>query len=409
MKNVIVNKEAAFAWIKDYLCFGDENLSQHMIWALGEDLQPLEEYSYELSPNQARSYADTSSLSHVFFQHAQNYRFVEFSPESIPEEFMLKLELVRDSIQHALDRNDPWITKKSSEQARPKNLKGRFDKVYERAELYAHQNRTNFLAIPECHSVAYREDCVDHIEYGNGQLITKEDLGNILTFNTYGRFELECFGFTSQNYNCRLQEGFSGLRTGWEYNLGHSVDFKGWGFDIQKTGRGLLKPLLANRVALADEFGCREMHSMFGMMGAYVFARAGFVPAEDSWIKLRTDILKRLSDLEDEIGITPELSERVRQICAQDSPSSIWEIADLKDPVKETYRIFGIEYEIKPNTIGKYLLMDNIWEGTFNLDNPKQMQRLAQFVGPDVLDKSFQNVREICAARNVAPSLDMAL
>ncbi len=349
------------------------------------------------------------SLGSIFFQHAQNYRFRNFYPTSIPEEFMLKLELVRDSIQHALDRNDPWITKRTSEQARPKNLKGSFDKVYERAELYAHQNSTNFLAIPEHHSIVYREDCIDHIEYGDGQILTKEDLGNILTFNAYGRFELEFFGFTSQNYNCRLREGFSGLSTGWECNPGHSVDFRGWGFDIQKTGRGLLKPLLANRVALADEFGCREMHSMFSMMGTYVFARAGFVPTEKSWMNLRADILKRLSDLEDEIGITPELSERVRQICAQDSPSSIWEIADLKDPVKATLPVPATEGRVKPDTIGKNLLMDQVWFGAFSLDNPEQMQRLAQFVGPKTLDASFQNVREICEARNVAPSLDMAL
>jgi hypothetical protein len=240
--------------------------------------------------------------------------------------------------------------------------------------------------------VSFHEDNTPNNVLVKKGLLKQEDVAGILTHATGGSYKLtfKCDGNLKDSF-FSLSERFSGLMTLWEHNRKGQVSFMGWGYNISSTGKGYMRPLLANRAALASLAGCNKMLSSFGHIGSYAFARAGFTPgSNEGW---KNEALKRTFNLQSQGLISEERSREMRDICGQDDPEAVWKIADLKDRV-DTVIGYGSK-KITRSDLGKYLLIDNVWSGSFYINNPKQLTRLADFVGHDTLAGAFANAIEV--------------
>jgi hypothetical protein len=132
--------------------------------------------------------------------------------------------------------------------------------------------------------------------------------------------------------------------------------------------RGIAARSNANFIALYQALGVTRIGITAGHTGAYAWGRLGFVPEETrSWPLLKKDIGARLDALEAEPPREGPLSEVcvrfLRAMLASDDPKSLWAIVDQETPCNGS-------------TLGKVLLIGNMWEGTLDLADPDCLTRI---------------------------------
>ncbi len=157
--------------------------------------------------------------------------------------------------------------------------------------------------------------------------------------------------------------------------------FRGWSNPSSAPEtKGRTKKMFANRLALAKMLDVNRLESLFGFIGAYAFARMGFLPdmrSKDLPYVLDT-ARTRAYELYDNGKIDKKRLAQIITICGQrKAPKALWRLADLRD-------------DIDAAPLGFHLLHNNIWKGIFNLDNPDQMARARTYIGPDHFDAVMQ-------------------
>lgn len=131
------------------------------------------------------------------------------------------------------------------------------------------------------------------------------------------------------------------------YNAGLIVEPP---FQGQNIGRTHLAALLLDFYHPA---GIERVAVTAGLdVGAYTWARAGFVPTPESWKRLRTDLMRRYEGfrLNDPILLATILD---------DDPRGLWDVADHKQ--------------------GKRLLLGTSWQGSIDLTEIRSLARLRRY------------------------------
>ena len=90
------------------------------------------------------------------------------------------------------------------------------------------------------------------------------------------------------------------------------------------------------------------------------------MPEQSSWLKLRKEINTRRDKARLD-GLPEDEYNRLRRVLDSEDPRAIWQIADAGTPVK------GVE-------LGKVLLNDTEWFGSFSLKDPAMMRRFKSYV-----------------------------
>lgn len=162
------------------------------------------------------------------------------------------------------------------------------------------------------------------------------------------------------------------------------------GLSYQKQGQGLAKQFMANRLALYETLGTRTLLSSFAHVGAYAFAKFGFLPDRKSWDRVRLRLIDKIDGFCDTHGVPDREREEITTILLSDEPESMWALAD--HPCKVDGRAIA------------YRMMEEAflyWDGTFDMDNPAQMARMRNYIGPETLDAAMENARQVM--RTAAP------
>jgi hypothetical protein len=89
-------------------------------------------------------------------------------------------------------------------------------------------------------------------------------------------------------------------------------------------------------------------------------------PEQSSWLELRKEINTRLEKARIE-GLPEDEYNDLKTVLGSKDPRVIWQIADARTPIK------GVE-------LGKVLLNDTEWFGSFSLKDPAMMERFNSYV-----------------------------
>lgn len=207
----------------------------------------------------------------------------------------------------------------------------------------------------------------------------------ILAFRIEGELEGLIDSTPGRTIHFFLTEKESGLETRF-YCLPQAeppqVHFSGLSY--KKQGQGLAKQFMANRLALYDTLGTRTLLSSFAHVGAYAFAKFGFLPDQKSWDRVRLRLIDKIDGFCDKYGVPDQTKEEITAILLSDEPESMWALAD--HPCKVDNRAIS------------YRMMEEAhlyWDGTFNMNNPAQMTRMRNYIGPQTLDAAMENARKV--------------
>jgi hypothetical protein len=143
--------------------------------------------------------------------------------------------------------------------------------------------------------------------------------------------------------------------------------------DKTKRGNGLVKPILQKLHEVYSYLGIRTLRTSAELEnGAYVWARAGYLPTASSWNKLSKRVLTKLQKLQESLPDDEKIESRLYQFLittlANPNPKGIWLIADA-----------GMLVDNKK--LGYFLLAGEQWKGYLNLDSEEQMARCRRFMG----------------------------
>lgn len=141
-------------------------------------------------------------------------------------------------------------------------------------------------------------------------------------------------------------------------------------FDLPKDlqGSGFGKIVSQNFLDFYDHLGTGKIDIAAGLdVGAYAWARYGFVPSPTSWSKLRDSIK---TDVErGKIKLAGETLQTVTDALASDDPRSIRVLAAIREPYGDT-------------TVGKKLLLGREWSGSLDLNNEDDYAVYRQYITP---------------------------
>ncbi len=136
-------------------------------------------------------------------------------------------------------------------------------------------------------------------------------------------------------------------------------------------GGNITKGLMRDAIAFYEKIGVSiiDVHANINV-GGYSWAKYGFTPDEDSWASLRGVISRKAGFLQEDL---PDHIERAIAAALNKGPEGIWDISDL-----------AYEVQVTPTSrqkLGKYLLLDTDWEGSFNMNNAAQRRRMRDYAG----------------------------
>jgi GNAT superfamily N-acetyltransferase len=132
---------------------------------------------------------------------------------------------------------------------------------------------------------------------------------------------------------------------------------KSFELDEAHQGSGIGKKLLAGNVAMYQKLGIEKVGLIANSeVGAYAWAKYGFVPTPNQWGFFADTTRTMLPVL-----VPARDQARVRSLIRDPDPKTIWELADSK--------------------YGKKLLLGHSWEGALNLKDPEAMRRFRAYVG----------------------------
>jgi hypothetical protein len=134
-----------------------------------------------------------------------------------------------------------------------------------------------------------------------------------------------------------------------------------FGAEVQTRGNRISSVVNRNMLAIADDLKVPSIGLYAKEVGAYQWARAGFVPHEDEWNGgLRQAITLRLDKLvaQSGNGLPTESEKALRQALRNSDPKAIWQVADQADMVGG-------------QKVSQHLLVDMPWHGACNLRDPE--------------------------------------
>jgi GNAT superfamily N-acetyltransferase len=131
-------------------------------------------------------------------------------------------------------------------------------------------------------------------------------------------------------------------------------------------GQGIWQKILSANMNFYEQHGIDRIEVSTKDVGGYLWASCGFVPEQSSWLELRKEINTRLEKARID-GLPDVIYNRVKGRLESSDPRSIWQIADNRYPVN------GVE-------LGKVLLNDTEWFGSFSLRDPEMMERFRAYV-----------------------------
>ncbi len=140
----------------------------------------------------------------------------------------------------------------------------------------------------------------------------------------------------------------------------------------KKDGRSIA----LNMIKAFEACGVSKINLKAGMdVGPYFWARAGAVPEQDEWKKLKPILSKKLDDMisNKEIDSNQEAIEIVRKYLESDNPKAIWVIADSTIGNKLLYNINSYEADKKD-------LPDTRWYGQIDLNDTDVKTRLYAYL-----------------------------
>lgn len=147
----------------------------------------------------------------------------------------------------------------------------------------------------------------------------------------------------------------------------HMVDHAYLGFDKDYRGGGRGARILANSVREWREAGILGITIRAGAdNGGYTWARAGFLPTQDSWDECRGRLPLLAREARAEGRITTATRDAIIRLAGDPHPESLWDIADL------------------PKKASKPVLSQTQWNGTLIFDSEPMMKRLGGFIQRNV-------------------------
>ncbi|WP_421406643.1 hypothetical protein [Agrobacterium tumefaciens] len=164
------------------------------------------------------------------------------------------------------------------------------------------------------------------------------------------------------------------------FSLNESVFHQGFlDIRIDKRDHGYGTMLASNCYEFAMGRGISRISVYAVDSGAYVWARAGFLPTQEVWEsdECRGEIEKHL----DMLDLEPNQKGRVERLLESSAPETIWAIADTRHLV-ESSEFPGMQIKL-----GRALLAESeaSWRGTINFLahdlHDQQHQRAARYMG----------------------------
>ncbi len=129
-------------------------------------------------------------------------------------------------------------------------------------------------------------------------------------------------------------------------------------------GNGAVRNGLAKEIAAYRKMGVDRvtLHANIEI-GAYAWARMGFVPGPNSWSVLKGELGRSLK-----LGVySPAVKRQALKIINSDDPKGVWKIADMRAGERN---------------IGKELLSGQHWFGALHLNDDQAMARFNAYITP---------------------------
>lgn len=128
--------------------------------------------------------------------------------------------------------------------------------------------------------------------------------------------------------------------------------------DSSQQGKGLGTAYLKNNIDAYRKAGLKTVRIKAGAEnGAYAWAKLGFVPDQNSWDRLRGDLVSDKAVLS---KFTPEENTSLKTLLDEKNPKGIWALADSQ--------------------WGKRILSSEGWKGSFDLTDEQSYDRLTAAV-----------------------------
>ncbi len=297
-------------------------------------------------------------------------------------DFLSKLSRIAKWIHTSLEMDSPWLHD-LTDRGTPVKASNGFDKAHAEANKYFYgHKRTPSRGTPLRGEQKYGYELVytrNVDKFLNKLPLSPENMAKILSFNIKDKLSIT-FDAAAENFDFRILGENSNTSTKWSQHPSRSLaSFNGW------NGKKITKQLMANRLALYSVTQCDHVESLFGAVGAYAFARYGFLPSTSGWDGIRFKLLEKLSTQCAAHNISNIVQKKFRHILLSDKPTSLWDLVDT------------IECDRDGKSFAFRLIHDAkiMWNGFFDLKNPEQMNRARKYIGAEKFDAAFANAERL--------------
>ena len=162
-------------------------------------------------------------------------------------------------------------------------------------------------------------------------------------------------------------------------------------------GKGIGKIVNAHLFELYKKIGIKDINIAADFIGAYAWARLGFVPTQKSWDEIKESIGKRLDFIEahpsQKDGPLPSrYVDILRKALAADDPKSLWFIVDQETSYYGTTlgKLLTLPLDILPKSFPKeksqrisWGLKNFIWSGLLDMQDPDCVIRFKAYLYAD--------------------------
>ena len=145
-----------------------------------------------------------------------------------------------------------------------------------------------------------------------------------------------------------------------------------------RQAAGLGKQLLASQVSTYKKMGLKAVNLTANInVGAYAWAKYGFVPDQKSWDRVRSAIKAKLDNMNpDEWGLKGDVAD-IHAALASENPQAIWAVVDSKATL--------LNENDEEVPIAKHFLTGKNapdWDGSLRLDDATALKRFDSYVTP---------------------------